>query len=405
MKQRAFLHMALICSLLTSAGTASVSAAAAPPEPQAVQIVFNGEVLSSDAEPFISKGTTMIPFRVLFEKLGIAVGWDSASRSVTGRSDDVTIELRAGETTAIVNGEERELIEAPQIVRGRTYVPLRFVSESVAAQVTWNQQSRTVTVVTASSQPSEAEADRVKAVYEAYVEAANKEELSTLEHLLHADSPLIPAVKFALADSYGRRDVETVIDSLRIRELSERTAVLHVTESNYWLDGAYYLDNRVEMKVTMHKDSRGEWKIYDAETLSHEWLVPFAMPGKGGSEADESAAEHILANFMEALNQEDLAGAMEWVHRDAPQRKATEETLTWMFSTYDLEHTLEYVRVLESSEDEMYVYTVQSMHKKSGPALSDIRLESIHTLRNQPGEGWKLYSTVRGETQVLSIPQ
>lgn len=403
-KRRTFLHMALICSLLASAGAAPASALAKS-ESTSVTILFDGEVLQTDAEPFIFKGTTMVPFRALFQKLGMDVGWDSASQTVTGQGDGISIELRAGETTAIVNGESHELTAAPQIVRGRTYVPLRFVSESAAADVAWNQESRTVTVTTASTQPGISEEEQVKAAYEAYIEASNKEQLVLMEGMLHRDSPLLSIVRFAIADRFERRDVETVIESIEVKEISRDDAVLAVTESNYWLSGAYYLDNRIEMKVTMRKDPRGAWKIYDVETVSQEWLVPFGLPGEGGSERDASTAEHILTEFMEALNREDVKHAMTLVHRDAPQRKATEETLSWMFSTYDLEHELEQLRVLESSDDEIYVYTVHALHKRRGPALADLRMEFIHALRYQPNEGWKIYSTIRGETQPLSIPQ
>ncbi|HZG56931.1 nuclear transport factor 2 family protein, partial [Paenibacillus sp.] len=146
--------------------------------------------------------------------------------------------------------------------------------------------------------------------------------------------------------------------------------------------------------------------IYDVATLSQEWIGAFgAETGADAAPEDETAARNTIASYMEALNQEDLAGALRLVHPDSPMRSAAEKTLRWMFETYALTHELESVRVLEASGDEMFVHTVQAMRKTDGPKLADVRSESIHTLRRLANGQWRLYATIQGETEALSIPQ
>ena len=42
----------------------------------------------------------------------------------------------------------RYFLDAPPVIRnGRTFVPLRFISEVFGAEVSWDQVTRTVTVV------------------------------------------------------------------------------------------------------------------------------------------------------------------------------------------------------------------------------------------------------------------
>jgi hypothetical protein len=400
---RCFLSIALSCGLLAS--TYTVDGAVNAAEQQPIQITFNGEALVTDAAPFIKNSTTFVPFRALFEPLGMTVVWEPETRTITGEGGGVSIVLQVGRATAEVNGETRTLAQAPLIVSGRTFVPLRFVSESAKATVDWNGSKRLVTVVSGSS-PAQDEA-AVAEAYREYVRVANLEDAAAVERTLHRDSPLRTIVRYALADAFGRRDVETAIASMVVEEVHAGLATLFVTEDHVRTSGAFYLDNRVDLKVTMKKEAGSSWKLHEITTLSQEWLLPFGPGGQAGAAdpLDTSAAENTIGAYMEALNQEDLYAALRSVHADSPMRTGTSATLQWLFSNYDLSHELEKIQVLERAGDEMYVYTVQATRKKSGPKLADVRTESIHTLRQQRNGEWKLYSTIQGETETLSIPQ
>lgn len=65
------------------------------------------------AERLGERGGYALPVRELTEKLGGACAWDPAAGDVTCVYRDVTIVLRAGEDTALVNGEAAGLLNAP----------------------------------------------------------------------------------------------------------------------------------------------------------------------------------------------------------------------------------------------------------------------------------------------------
>ncbi|WP_232229141.1 stalk domain-containing protein, partial [Paenibacillus zanthoxyli] len=68
--------------LLSLALTAPALAAPAP-----IKVYIDGVKLSfSSGSPYLQNGSVMVPFRAVFEKLGLKVGWDPASRVVTGTS-------------------------------------------------------------------------------------------------------------------------------------------------------------------------------------------------------------------------------------------------------------------------------------------------------------------------------
>ncbi|KAF0196609.1 MAG: hypothetical protein FD169_862 [Bacillota bacterium] len=111
-----------------------------------IQLMFNGRYLTLDVAPVIQSGRTLVPFRVLFEALGASVQWNDATSTVTGVKGSTTVSLVIGSTNATVNGKAIKLDVAPTIIKGRTLVPVRFVSENLGADVTWVPSKQTVVV-------------------------------------------------------------------------------------------------------------------------------------------------------------------------------------------------------------------------------------------------------------------
>ncbi|MGE5458874.1 MAG: copper amine oxidase N-terminal domain-containing protein, partial [Methanobacterium sp.] len=101
-----------------------------------ITVKVNGSQLNFDQQPYISNGHTMVPFRKIAESLGATVDWDSAKKKITIIGDKV-VELTINASVAKVNGAKVTL-EAPAVITGgRTMVPLRFVGESLGAQVNY----------------------------------------------------------------------------------------------------------------------------------------------------------------------------------------------------------------------------------------------------------------------------
>jgi PLD-like domain/Copper amine oxidase N-terminal domain len=58
----------------------------------------------------------------------------------------IDISLQIGNDTAYVDGEPTKLDSPPVIISGRTMVPLRFISESMGAEISWDGDTKTVII-------------------------------------------------------------------------------------------------------------------------------------------------------------------------------------------------------------------------------------------------------------------
>jgi len=114
-----------------------------------VKIVIDGEELILDPSPFIENGRTLVPIRFISEKLGAKVDWNNEERLVTIEKGNRKVVLKID--SRLVLYDEKEKVYglsdvAPKIVEGRTFVPLRLVSNALGVGIEWNSTTRTVYV-------------------------------------------------------------------------------------------------------------------------------------------------------------------------------------------------------------------------------------------------------------------
>lgn len=108
---------------------------------------INGNTVKMDACPLNVKDTTMIPIRIVAEALGAKVEWDEAAQSVNIYDENTRICIPLSSNYAVINNAwEAELSTRAFIAGGRTYVPLRFVSETLGAEVAWDSRTMTITI-------------------------------------------------------------------------------------------------------------------------------------------------------------------------------------------------------------------------------------------------------------------
>jgi hypothetical protein len=102
--------------------------------------------ITSTRSPEIVSGRTYVPLRATGDIFNAKIDWDSTAKKVTFTMDGKTIELWIGKTTATVDGVDVPLSSPPIILKNSTYVPIRFVSEQMGSNVEWDGEQKIVTI-------------------------------------------------------------------------------------------------------------------------------------------------------------------------------------------------------------------------------------------------------------------
>ena len=120
----------LLCGLLAAASLSFPAGAA-----RAVPVQADGTVLKSGS--YVEQGVTYVPLRYLLDALGgWTVSWDSAEQEAVAVSGSLRLAADPAADTITIGG--REYAGRVTVENGRTYVPLRLVTEALGGSAEWD---------------------------------------------------------------------------------------------------------------------------------------------------------------------------------------------------------------------------------------------------------------------------
>lgn len=110
-----------------------------------LEVLVDGQkVRFQGGDPVSESGRVQVPLRGVGEALGAEVSYNEAGKKVTYTKGDKAIVLMIDAKQATVDGRTVTMDTAAKAVKGRTYVPLRFVSENLGVTVNWDQAANWV---------------------------------------------------------------------------------------------------------------------------------------------------------------------------------------------------------------------------------------------------------------------
>ena len=135
------------------------SPASVPQEPVVNTFVFrinspnvtvNGRAAAIDemgSAPYSQDGVSMLPLRATYETLGGSVAYDADTQVITAAFRDTSLNVKTGETGAEINGTPVTLASAPAAINGTTYVPTRAIADALGAELFWDGETQSITLV------------------------------------------------------------------------------------------------------------------------------------------------------------------------------------------------------------------------------------------------------------------
>lgn len=97
-------------------------------------VFINGDVIP-EADAIIKNGTTLVPLRVISERLHANVNWNSKTRTAEIQKGNISMSIPVGKRYIEVNGKTIETGTESRMINSLTYVPLRAISSCFGADV------------------------------------------------------------------------------------------------------------------------------------------------------------------------------------------------------------------------------------------------------------------------------
>jgi hypothetical protein len=108
--------------------------------------LVDGKKMQLDQAPIVIKGVTYLPARFVADALGGSTLWNQTVKQVSIFRGDKLMELWFNQNEYVLNGQRYASVTAPMVIGGRTMVPVRLVSEKLGLKVGWDQKTQSVTI-------------------------------------------------------------------------------------------------------------------------------------------------------------------------------------------------------------------------------------------------------------------
>jgi len=110
-----------------------------------IKVYVDGDAVRFDNQgPQMMNNRVFVPLRGVFERLGATVEWNENDQTIVCVKQSKRIWLKIGDRDAKVDETSVRLDQPALLYRGTTMVPLRFVSESLGADVRWHDSMQAV---------------------------------------------------------------------------------------------------------------------------------------------------------------------------------------------------------------------------------------------------------------------
>lgn len=113
---------------------------------ETIYVTLDGNYIEFDVKPQIINGRTMVPIRAIFEKMGATVEWDGSTSSAICTKDGTVVKMTVNSVDMYINNQLTKMDVSPVVIDGRTLAPARYVAESFGADVQWSHKKSTVVI-------------------------------------------------------------------------------------------------------------------------------------------------------------------------------------------------------------------------------------------------------------------
>lgn len=111
------------------------------------EFTADGEVKTFETAPYIKDGRTYLPVRFVAESLGASVEWKAETGKAIIRSEEAVISIQNGSKIININGVDVNMDVAPEISNNRMMCPIRFIAESLNCEVEWDAKNKKVCIL------------------------------------------------------------------------------------------------------------------------------------------------------------------------------------------------------------------------------------------------------------------
>ncbi|MCQ6562495.1 stalk domain-containing protein [Paenibacillus mendelii] len=380
--------LSLVIVFTLSFATAGMAANANTTSP--IRVWLGEEEIEFSVAPVAQSGTVYVEFRSLFQALGFAIDYDTKTKSITGESRNVSIQMKIGSSDTLVNGKPSAVPAKPIAIDGRTLVPLRFIGEAAGLTVDWSSKAQTIKL--SYKAPTAEDMAGIKALFDKQQAYIDKKDYKGFLSTIDPSSELLDGLEEQLkAQEDGDVVTVTTFDSFEVEDWKQN-------EAGVWFNAVtkksgsegFYLDRLEETYAVVHRAADGSWKLYDIQTTDAVYLNAEEVVKQEANvpDAEKTAILGAMEANLKAMNDEDANALVATFNPSSPYVDYLKDIYVDFFADYDLKFTNEKVSIVYYKDSTAYVYVVQKMEVIEGDDFVDDRSYMVFKVTKDKAGKW-----------------
>lgn len=289
-------------------------AAANVRESEDIKIVIDSKEKDTANVPILVNGRTMLPLREIATQLGVSddeehIKWDSVTKDVYISKDNTVINLEINNKIAQVNGTDVELDVEPIIYANRTYIPVRFVSQSFGKKVIWDSTTRSVFICNAE------EYNKVKEIMDGSSKAMESLKKYKFDFVMDMNAKGKDDQKLSVlkVDMKAQLDLDKKKSNMNMDMVM--LSIMNMSMQSYMDDNVVYskdsLTNKWTKETKTTEEALAEFsEIYDISSFENSEVISAGLKVAESKNADEIVlnGDVMLAELTETMGSSLIKG-------------------------------------------------------------------------------------------------
>lgn len=215
-------------------------------------MTVNDTEIEIDSVPIIINNHVLVPIRAVMEHMETKVEWNNKNQTISVYDSNNIVHMTINSKIAYLNNKEYILDSPPIIIDSRTFIPIRFISESLGFSVNWYESQNKIIITSRNNKNIDKNIENIS-------------KINSSENIIEKENNNMININIRI----GSSDFSAKLyDNKTVRELIKKFPVtynmseLNGNEKYYYMSESIPTDSKVPDNI-----NKGEIMLYGSDCL------------------------------------------------------------------------------------------------------------------------------------------
>lgn len=215
-------------------------------------MTVNDTEIEIDSVPIIINNHVLVPIRAVMEHMETKVEWNNKNQTISVYDSNNIVHMTINSKIAYLNNKEYVLDSPPIIIDSRTFIPIRFISESLGFSVNWYESQNKIIITSRNNENIDKNTENIS-------------KINSSENIIEKENNNMININIRIGSSdFSAKlyDNKTVRELIKKFPITYNMSELNGNEKYYYMSESIPTDSKVPDNI-----NKGEIMLYGSDCL------------------------------------------------------------------------------------------------------------------------------------------